>query len=37
VILPGTGDYEYFLRTNHPLDPRNDPDDYQEEEEEEEE
>lgn len=36
MILPGPGDYEYFPRTNHPHDPRNDPDDYPEEEEEEE-
>jgi len=24
--LPGIGDYEYFPRTSHPLDPRNDND-----------
>lgn len=33
MILPGPGDYEYWPRTSHPHDPRNDPDDYQEEEE----
>lgn len=26
--LPGPGDYEFFPRTNHQLDPRNGPDDY---------
>ena len=36
MILPGPGDYEYWPRTHHPHDPRNDPDDYPEEEEEEE-
>ena len=35
-MLPGTGDYEYFANTGHPLDPRNDADDYDEDEDEDE-
>lgn len=31
-MLPCPGGYEYFPRTNHPLDPRNDADDFEEEE-----
>ena len=26
--LPGPGDYEYWPKTYHPLDPRNDADNY---------
>ena len=25
-MMPGTGDYEYWSATDHPADPRNDPD-----------
>ncbi|MGI9159773.1 MAG: hypothetical protein ACR2K1_08485 [Saprospiraceae bacterium] len=32
--LPGPGDYEFFPKTNHPHDPRNDADDEIKEEEE---
>lgn len=32
MIIPGFGDYEAFPNTGHPLDPRNDADDYPEDE-----